>query len=229
MSNLKPQHIGFILDGNRRWAKERGLPAIEGHRVGYARMKEVVQWCNDRDIPYITIFVFSTENWKRSKEEVKYLFKLIKRALTKDLKEFHKQNFRVRVMGRVKGLNDDLQQVIKAAEERTKDNKKGVLTLAINYGGRAQITDAVKQLMKDGIDVAKVDEARIAAYMDTAGIPDPDLIIRTSGEKRLSGFLLWQAAYSELYFEDKLWPDFTEHDLDRALEEYKNRQRRFGE
>lgn len=228
MNNL-PQHIGIIMDGNRRWARSQGLPTLLGHKKGYEKMKDVIQWLIDRGVPILTVYAFSTENWNRSKEEVSYLMRLIKLALTKDLNELHTKGIRVRVIGKKEELAPVLQKAIATAEEKTKRNTKGTLNVAINYGGRLEIVEAVKAVIASQ---PKADEAiseeLISQHLYTAGIPDPDLIIRTSGEQRLSNFLMWQSAYSELYFTPVYWPAFSEKDLDIALEWYNARKRNFG-
>lgn len=216
------------MDGNRRWATKRGLPALEGHRQGRIIAKKVGEWCIDRGIEVLTLFAFSTENWKRSKKEVQFLFRLLEIMLTKDLDELHRKNIRLTVIGRVTGLPKRLQDRIDHAVEVTKHNTRGTLQLAINYGGRGEIVDAVKKLVKEARSASKITESSISEKLYTAHQPDPDLIIRTSGEHRTSNFLLWQAAYSELYFTKKNWPEFTEKDLDEALKEYVDRERRFG-
>lgn len=227
-SNHGVYHLGIIMDGNRRWAKQRGLPTLEGHRRGYATFKKVGDWCLDRGIEVITIYSFSTENWNRSKKEVGYLMKLLTTALSNEVDELHRKNIRVTVIGRIKELPDHLQKRIAEAMELTKNNTRGTLQLAINYGGRLEIVDAVKKIMRTAKSASAITEQSLSAAMYTAGQPDPDLIIRTSGEHRLSGFLTWQGVYSELLFIEKNWPDFTERDLDNALVEYSRRQRRFG-
>ena len=222
------RHLGIIMDGNRRWAQQRGLPSLEGHRRGYAVVKKLGDWAIARGIEVLTVYAFSTENWKRTKTEVKYLMKLLELALSKDIDELNRKNIRVTVIGRVKELPERLQNRIAAAVAKTKDNTAGTIQLAINYGGRAEIVDAVKKIVRSAKKNSVITEASISQALYTAQQPDPDLIIRTSGELRTSGFLAWQGAYSELMFIDKNWPDFNERDLDKALDEYKRRQRRFG-
>ncbi|MBI2984679.1 MAG: di-trans,poly-cis-decaprenylcistransferase [Candidatus Kerfeldbacteria bacterium] len=222
------KHLGIIMDGNRRWAKRHGLPPLEGHRRGYTVLKKAGDWCLDRGIEVLTVFAFSTENWARSKREVGYLMRLLEIGLSKDLDDLHRKNVRIAVIGRITGLPKRLQKRVQAAVEKTKDNTRGTLQLAINYGGRTEIVDAVKKLMKEARDASKITEASISERLYTAHQPDPDLIIRTSGEQRLSNFLAWQGVYSELYFTKKHWPEFSEHDLDDALREFALRQRRFG-
>ena len=227
MNNI-PYHIGIIIDGNRRWARQRGLPALEGHRQGLEKVKKVIKWCKARGIKILTFYAFSTENWNRSKVEVNYLMRLFKRALTKDIKEINKEGFKIQIIGQRERLSLRLQKLAKEAEKLTKNNKKGILNLAIGYGGRAEIVEAVKKIIKRKIPSDKITEDLISKNLWTKGLSDPDLIIRTAGEQRLSNFLIWQAAYSELYFCSKLWPDFSEEDLDKALEDFALRQRRFG-
>lgn len=228
MQQKIPQHIGIIMDGNRRWAKERGLPALEGHRQGYERLKKIARLCFKKGVKILTVFAFSTENWDRSKKEVSYLMRLFKRAVQESLNEFHKENIRIKISGRINQLSKDLQEVISRTVEKTKNNTKGILNIALNYGGRPEIIDAIKKIIEKRIPTNKIDEKIIKENLYTSDLPDPELIIRTSGEQRLSGFLLWESVYSELYFTPKYWPDFNEQDLNKALEEYTQRERRFG-
>lgn len=227
MTNI-PKHIGFIMDGNRRWARAKGLPTLHGHKKGYDVMMKVGDWCLDKGVKILTVYAFSTENWDRSKKEIAYLMRLLKMALTKDINKLHKKNIKVRVIGRIGDLQKELQKAIIEAMELTKNNTRGILNIAINYGGRPEIVDAVKKIIKKKTAPEKVTERVIEENLYTAGTPDPDLIIRTSGEMRLSNFLTWQSAYSELLFIKKCWPDFAEKDLDEAIEEYSRRTRRFG-
>ncbi|OGY46157.1 MAG: di-trans,poly-cis-decaprenylcistransferase [Candidatus Buchananbacteria bacterium RIFCSPHIGHO2_02_FULL_38_8] len=221
-------HIGIIMDGNRRWAKNQGLPSLEGHRRGYDKMKEVTKWCIKRDIKILTVYAFSTENWNRSKKEVEYLMNLFRLALSKDIAEMDKQGVKVKVIGQQERLAPDIQAMVKEAEAKTKNNKKLLFNVAISYGGRPDILQAIKKLVKQKIPAAKITEELISKNLWTHGIADPDLIVRTSGEYRLSGFLTWQSVYSELIFIKKHWPDFGENDLDKIIKEYNKRQRRFG-
>ncbi len=223
-----PNHVGFIMDGNRRWAKEHKLQTLEGHRRGYANMKRVLQWCIDRGIHMVTVYAFSTENWNRSKQEVSYLMRLFSLALKKELHEFHNNNVRLQVLGRIEGLPIFLQKEIHEAMEKTKSNTKAVLNMAINYGGRTEIVDAVKKLIIKKLRADQVTEETLKSFMYADGVADPDLIVRTSGVQRISNFLLWGAAYAELYFTPKKWPEFSEADLDIALEDYAQRKRNFG-
>ena len=226
MPELK--HLAIIMDGNRRWAKEHGLPTFEGHRRGYDKMKEVGEWCLDRGITTMSIYAFSTENWNREQEEVRYLMDLIYKAIALEIPEFNKRGIRMRIIGSRERLSGKLVKAIDAAEEQTKNNARGTLNICLNYGGRWEITEAVKKIVAAGIPVEQITEKIISDNIWMAGQSDPDLIIRTSGEQRLSGFLTWESVYSEFLFIDKHWPDFSESDLDQAINDYNNRRRRFG-
>ena len=219
-----PKHIGFIMDGNRRWAAERNLPTLQGHLAGYELVKKIGPWCASRDVKYVTLFAFSTENWKRAQDEVGYLMELLMTAVTRDLELFMKDDFRLKVIGRRADLSLQLQKAIAEAEEKPKNNSSGTMQLAVSYGGRDEIVRAAQKASQAGL----ITEESISQHLDTNGMPDPDLIIRTSGEQRLSGFLLWQSAYSELLFLKKHWPDFNESDLDAAIAWYSDRERRYG-
>jgi len=228
MSDHGVNHLGIIMDGNRRWAKENGLPSLEGHRKGYDRLKEVGDWCLARGIKILTVFAFSTENWKRSAEEVGYLMDLLEMALSKELDWFKSRQIRLRVLGRREGLRPSILQAIDRAEEETKMNERATICICLNYGGRPEIVDAMKKIVDEGIPSNQITEEIIAHHMYFSDMPDPDLVIRTSGEERISGFLLWEAAYSEFYWCQHHWPAFDESDLDAALAEYVSRQRRYG-
>lgn len=221
-------HLGIIMDGNRRWAKSKNLPALKGHSKGYDKIKEIGELCLKKGIKILTVYAFSTENWSRSKEEVGYLMKLLKNAMVNEIEYFKKQNIRVCVIGRISDLSSDMQKSIKKMEQATKDCKKGLLNIAISYGGRVEIVNAIKKIIQKKTAPDKITEETVNNNLYTAGLPDPDLIIRTSGEQRLSGFLLWQSSYSELYFPSVCWPDFSESDLDKAIDWFENRNRRFG-
>jgi len=227
MAKLKniPQHLGIILDGNRRWAKEKKLPAFEGHRKGLEKVKELIKWCQSRGVKVLTLFVFSTENWKRKKSEVSFLMKLVQKAITDNLRELQKQGIKVRAIGQMEKLSKPIQASIVEAERLTKDNKGMVVNFALSYGGRAEIVEAFKRIIEKKIPPDKITEDIVSQNLWTS---DLDLIIRTGKEQRLSNFLIWQAAYSELYFCPKYWPNFSEQDLDSAFTEYIHRQRRFG-
>ncbi len=230
-----PQHIVLFPDGNRRWARERGLHTLEGHKQGYNNLLDFSEWCKSRGVKVLTAFGFSTENWNRTEEEVTYLMKLLEACLTDNLDRYTKDGVRVRVIGQRERLPKSLQEAIVKTEEATKDNDKLFLNLAISYGGKWDILNAVKNIVKEaclpagrGLDPDKIDEKLFESHLSTAGLPAPDFVIRAGGEMRMSNFVLWQAAYSELYFSPKYWPAFTEQDLDEALAEYDKRKRRFG-
>jgi len=226
--NNIPRHIAIIMDGNRRWAKNKGLPPMEGHRQGYEQFKKISEYCNKIGVKILTVYAFSLENWKRSKTEVFYLMNLLKRGLQEQRDFFIKNKVRLNVIGQIEKLPFDLKKLVLKIMEETKDNKERILNLAISYGGREEIIEAVKKIIKEKITPQKINEKIFSQYLYTAGQPDPDIIIRTSGEQRLSGFLPWQSVYAELYFSPKLWPDFTGEDLEEAIKEFQNRQRRFG-
>jgi len=223
-----PQHIVLFPDGNRRWAKQKGIASLEGHMQGYKNLLDFSEWCKNRGVKVLTAFGFSTENWNRSPDEVDYLMKLLEKCLVDNLEKYNKEGTKVRVIGQRDRLPESLKEAIKTVEESTKNNSDLFLNLAISYGGRWDILNAVKKIIEEKIPAEKIDEKLFETYLSTAELPTPDFIIRAGGEKRLSNFVLWQAAYSELYFSPKLWPDFTEQDLDEALKEFDNRHRRFG-
>lgn len=221
-----PTHIGLILDGNRRWAKAKQIPLMEGHRAGYAQLKNIAEVAIDHGIPYVSAYIFSIQNWNRSKSEVKYLMELALWIAKNEVEEVHKKGIRVRFLGSDERVSPRLQRAITQAEEKTKDNKKGTLALCFNYTGQDEIARAATRVAAQGQKNITVED--ITNNLDAPDIPPIDLLIRTSGELRLSDFMLWRAAYAELLFVDKYWPDFTEADLDAALEDYAQRQRRFG-
>jgi undecaprenyl diphosphate synthase len=229
MSQGPVRHLAIIMDGNRRWAKERGLPSFKGHQAGYETLKRIGDACLDRGISILTVFAFSTENWKRADEEVGYLMDLLEKGLRDELSTFMQKKARIRVLGRREGLRPSVLRAVEDAERETAANTDVTLNLCVNYGGRLEIIDACKRLIADGVPADQIDEAAIQARMYWPDMPDPELIIRTSGEERISGFLLWQSAYSEFYWCQKHWPDFDEAELDKALEAYAVRQRRYGE
>ena len=228
----RPKHVAIILDGNGRYADKVGVPRFEGHRRGADNVETIADAMVGEDIHYMTVYAFSTENWKRSKEEVSYLMQLLAWYLDSYVEKALKSGIRVRVIGDRAGLSEKLQTKIQAVEERTKSQTNLNLTFAINYGGREEITRAAVKMGKDialgKVDPEAVTESVFNTYLDTADLPDPDLIIRTSGEERISNFLLWQMAYSEFYFSDKYWPEFSPEDLHDAIEAYSHRSRRFG-
>jgi undecaprenyl diphosphate synthase len=223
-----PKHIGFIVDGNRRWAKEHGLPAYEGHLAGYNALQDILIEALEQGVEYASAYVFSTENWKRSQDEVGRLMNLIIKILTADLHILQEKNVRLRVIGSRENVSDKVLAAIDKAEDATKDNTAGTLALCFNYGGQAELTDAVKRIVESGVSADDVTPELIAQNLYAADIPPCDLIVRTSGEQRLSNFMLWRSAYSELLFLEKNWPDMTKQDVTDILTEYKRRGRRFG-
>jgi undecaprenyl diphosphate synthase len=223
-----PKHVALILDGNRRWAKERGLTSLEGHKKGEEKVREAPEWFFDKGVETVTIFAFSTENWKRKKEEVDYLMKLLKEAVDKELDKAIERGFRIVISGRYDELPDELSDRCREAVTRTKENKKGTLNICLNYGGRAEIVDAVKKILAESKGEDAIDEESISAHLYHPELGSPDVIVRTSGEKRLSGFQLWGSAYSEFIFLDKYWPDFSKEDAEYVIEEFSGRKRRFG-
>ena len=226
MDRIIPTHIAMIMDGNRRWARKRMLPTNMGHSQGAKTLEKIAIACQERGIKYLTVFAFSTENWRRSEEEVNYLMKLLAENISDFDKRFKNDDVRIRLVGDINGLPKDLQEGILKIEERTRNKSGLTVNVAINYGGRAEIVHAIKRMKEAG--VADITEEAVNKYMYTYDAPDPDLIIRTAGEQRLSGFLIWQSAYSEFYFTDVLWPDFDEKELDKAIDEFNNRKRNFG-
>ena len=232
MEKNLPKHIAIIMDGNRRWAKKRMLPVKLGHKEGAETLKKIVRYANKIGIGYITVYAFSTENWKREKEEVESLMSLLENYLYDFAKEADTENIVIKVIGRRKELSDTLLRKIDQTVERTKNNTGTIFTIALNYGGRDEIVNAIKEIandVKDGrLDTESINEELVSNYMYTKNMPDPDLMIRTSGELRTSNFLPWQLVYSEFLFVDKYWPDFSEEDIDNAVEVYRKRNRKFG-
>ena len=229
---IMPKHIAIIMDGNRRWAKQKGLDGSLGHKKGAEVLEEVAKYCNKIGLEALTVYAFSTENWKRSDEEGSGIMDLLRKYLDEHIKKCKKDNFKVTMLGDPLRLDTDIQEKIKTLESLTKDNTGLCLHIALNYGGRDEILRAVKKIavdVKNGVvEPENIDENYISSSLDTEGLPDPELLIRTSGEERISNFLLWQIAYSEFVFSDKLWPDFGENDLREAIYMYQNRDRRFG-
>ncbi|WP_017930598.1 isoprenyl transferase [Robiginitomaculum antarcticum] len=221
-------HIAIIMDGNGRWAQARRRPRLFGHHEGVKTVRRIVQDARDIGVKYLTLYSFSTENWNRPRTEIRALFDLLKRYVEDDLEELHCNNVRVRIIGRQDGLPDDILRVINHVETRTRENTAFSLNIAFNYGGRDEILRACRMAIKTGILPDDLDEAKFEQLLDTADLPEPDLVIRTSGEYRISNFLLWQAAYAELMFTDVLWPDFKKSDLEAAIESYFARNRRYG-
>jgi len=223
-----PVHVAIVPDGNGRWAEQHGLPRLAGHRAGVKIMRSMIEYLNDYQIKYVTLYGFSTENWNRPEDEVKGLFRVLEERIGKDVPKLHKKGVKVRHLGRLEELPTWLQKSIKNAEELTKNNTGMTLSLAFNYGGHVEIIDAVRRIIAEGIPSEKIDEKLFSSYLYTAGLPDVDLLIRTGDELRLSNFLIWQTAYSEYYFTQSLWPDITKEDIDKALLAYSQRERRFG-
>lgn len=227
-----PKHIAIIMDGNGRWARERGLPRSAGHHAGIERVREVIKAASGLGVGVVTLFAFSTENWSRPKKEVTLLMRALNNYLDRQINELIENNIRLRVIGRQRPIPGYLLDKINKAEEKTKDNTGLIFTLALNYGSRQEIVDAAKKfaraVIKDGANLDGLDEENFSDYLYTAGLPDPDLLIRTSGEMRISNFLLWQLSYAELYFPKKYWPDFGKEDLEKAIDIYQKRERRFG-
>ncbi|MGI8812775.1 MAG: isoprenyl transferase [Pyrinomonadaceae bacterium] len=228
-----PRHIAVIMDGNGRWAKQRGRPRIFGHRAGAESVRAIVDTCARLEITAVTLYAFSTENWKRPKSEVSGLMQMLKRFLRSELEAVRKNNIRFQAIGKISGLGEDVQREIASAIDKTAANSGTVLSVALNYGGRAEIVDAcikaARALLKDGRDIKSLAEADIESNLYTHGLPDVDLLIRTSGEMRISNFLLWQLAYSEIYVTPTLFPDFRRRDLFEAIREFQHRDRRFGD
>ncbi|MDP4087792.1 MAG: isoprenyl transferase [Bacillota bacterium] len=232
ISGQMPRHIAIIMDGNGRWAKERRLPRAMGHKAGVETIREIVKECNRLGIKYLTLYAFSTENWKRPEDEVSSLMQLLVEFLKKELDELHKNNVVVNHIGDISKLPEPCQVELRNAYIRTKNNTGVTLNLALNYGGRNEIVFAVRKILTDysrgNIKVGDITEEAFSRYLYTAEIPDPDIIIRPSGEQRISNFMLWQCAYSEFWYSNINWPDFTVQDLHKAIEDYQNRDRRFG-
>ncbi len=223
-----PRHVAIIMDGNGRWARARGLPRLAGHRAGTENLRPILEASAEFGIEILTIWAFSTENWTRPETEVRGLLRILQEMIRRELQELHKQGVQLRHLGRLDRLPPRLQKQVRQAIELTKHNSRIVLNVAFDYGGRAEIVQAVQRILRDGIAADQVDEALLSRYMYTAGQPDPDLIIRTGGELRTSGFMLWQSAYSEYYITPTFWPDFGREELYQALVAFSQRDRRFG-
>lgn len=223
-----PTHVAIIMDGNGRWANERGLPRLHGHRAGTDNVRTVLEASVEFGIKYLTIYAFSTENWNRPPAEVRGLFEIMAEVIRTETEELHRNGVRVRHIGRSEGIPPALAEAIARATELTQDNDKLVLNVAFNYGGRAELVDAVRRMIQGGFQPEQVTEELIGEYLYTGGQPDPDLIVRTAGEMRLSNFLIWQSAYAEYYFTETYWPDFGRDELLQALLTYENRERRYG-
>ncbi len=230
-SNL-PVHVAIIMDGNGRWATRRGLPRAIGHRAGVESLREIVKACSALGVKFLTVYAFSTENWKRPVAEINVLMDLLVEYLNREIQELHQNNVKVRTIGNIGELPEKAQKALRDAQEHTSENQGLVLSLALNYGGRNEIVEAVRQIGTD-VSAAKlrpgdIDEKIISKYLYTSGMPDPDLLIRPSGELRISNFMLWQVAYAEFWYSPVLWPDFRKNHLLEAIVDYQNRQRRFG-
>jgi undecaprenyl diphosphate synthase len=227
ISNL-PHHVAIVLDGNGRWAEQRGMPRIEGHRAGVKNIRPILKHLKEYGISYVTLYAFSTENWNRPQEEVNGILSLLESVMSKEAREFHKKGVRILHIGRMEGISPNLQKSIKRGVKLTENNKAMTLAFAFNYGGRAEILDAVHKFIASRESPDSLDEKSFVKYFYDADMPDVDLLIRPGGEIRTSNFLIWQAAYSEYYFTPVLWPDFNEAELEKALQAYSQRQRRFG-
>ena len=227
-----PQHVAIIMDGNGRWAKSRGLPKIAGHRQGVKAAQEAIKTAGELGVKVLTLYTFSTDNWKRPRQEINALFKMLEKYLSREENKLNKNNIKFSVIGRIEELPLTVKEKLRKVMESTKNNTGLILNLALNYGGRPEIIDAVRQIAVDfkegGLDPNRIDEKLFSTYLYTKELPDPDLLIRTSGEYRISNFLLWQISYSELYITKKLWPDFKKEDFKKAIKEYQKRERRFG-
>jgi undecaprenyl diphosphate synthase len=225
----KPLHIGIIMDGNGRWALSRGLPRLAGHRAGTENLRRVIEACVEFDVQYLTLYAFSTENWGRPSVEVQGLMRILEDVIDRELKELHEEGVQLRHIGRLDRIKPSLKRKVLDAIELTKDNQRLILNIAFNYGGRDEIVWAIRHIIKDGVSEDAVTDELVSQYLFTAGVPDPDLIIRTSGELRGSNFLIWQGAYAEWYFTPTFWPDFGKEELKKAIDEFSHRERRYGQ
>lgn len=223
-----PRHVAIIMDGNGRWARQRGLPRLAGHRAGTENVRRTTRACLDTGIQVLSLYAFSTENWERPVDEVRGLMLLLEEVIGRETAALHKEGVAIRHLGRKEELSGSLRRKIEQAEELTRHNTRMTLNIAFNYGGRREILDAVRRLVADGVDVATLDEATFSRYLYTVGQPDPDIVIRTAGEMRLSNYLIWQASYAEYYSTPIYWPDFDREELRKALDAYAQRKRKFG-
>ncbi|NCU30314.1 di-trans,poly-cis-decaprenylcistransferase [Candidatus Saccharibacteria bacterium] len=228
MSGKIPTHVGYILDGNRRWAKQHGLPVYEGHMAGYEALRDVIDATADAGVKYISFYSWSTENWNRAKEEVQAVMNLIRRLFTRELKELEKKGYKLVVLGIKDQLPDDILKMIDQVEASSAKGDRATLAVCFNYGGQQEIVRATQRILEQGVKPSEIDEKKFAQYLDHPEVPPCDLIVRTSGEQRLSNFMLWRSAYSEFIFLEKYWPDMRPEDVTAILEEYNNRSRRFG-
>ena len=222
------KHIAIIMDGNRRWAKEHLLPSAMGHKKGVEALKNTVKAAHEFGVKYLTVYAFSTENWNRKQEEVDFLMGLLAHTIKNELTELHQNNVKLRFIGDIEGLSKELQDILYEAELKTKDNKGVNLQIAINYGARDEIKNAVKNMIKSGIEAEEITEEKISEFLYTKDVPDPDLLVRTGGEMRISNYLLWQIAYSEFYVTDLYWPQYDKNALDKSIREFASRNRRWG-
>ncbi len=222
------KHIAIIMDGNRRWAKERNLPSALGHKKGVEALKETLRACDDFGVKYLTVYAFSTENWNRKQEEVDFLMNLVAVTLSNELEEMHKENVQIHFIGDLSRLTDSLQKILSNAVETTKNNTGVILQIALNYGSRDEIVQAVKKIADSGVKSSDISEDLISEYLYTKGIPDPDMLVRTGGEQRISNYLLWQIAYSEIVIVKEFWPEFGKTLLADTIQEFGKRQRRYG-
>lgn len=225
---IVPKHVGYILDGNRRWARQHSLPEFDGHLAGYNALKEVIEGSVEQGIKYVSVYAFSTENWQRDAKEVSHLMRLVMRAISSDLGRFIKNGIRLRILGHQEGLSEKLVEAIEKAEQATSSLTKGTVLVCFNYGGHREIVDATRECIEDGLSAKEITEEAIAKRLYAPDVPPIDLVVRTSGEQRLSNFMLWRSSYSELLFLKKYWPDMTKQDVSDIIMEYNNRQRRFG-
>lgn len=228
INDTKLKHIAIIMDGNRRWAKERNLPTLVGHKKGVEALKNTLRACNKFGVQYLTVYAFSTENWNRKQEEVDYLMELVAVTLTNELAEMHREGVQIRFIGDLTRFSDKLQKILANAVETTKNNTGVVLQIALNYGARNELVSAVKNMISDGVKAEDVSEDLISNYLYTKNVPDPDILIRTGGERRISNYLLWQIAYSEMIVKSEFWPEFGEDLLADSIIEFGKRQRRYG-
>ena len=222
------KHVAIIMDGNRRWAKERNLPSAIGHKKGVEALKETLRACNDFGVKYLTVYAFSTENWNRKQEEVDFLMELVAITMTNELAEMHVEGVQIRFIGDLTRLSDKLQKILNDAVETTKNNTGVVLQIALNYGARDEITNAIKSIVASGVNLDEITPELISDSLYTAGVPDPDVLIRTGGEQRISNYLLWQIAYSEIIIKNEFWPEFGKDLLAESIQEFGKRQRRYG-
>jgi undecaprenyl diphosphate synthase len=223
-----PYHLAIIMDGNGRWARSRGLPRLDGHRAGTENVRRILEGCIKQGIKILTLYAFSTENWGRPGAEVRGLMRILEHTINRDMAQLHQNGVQLRHIGRLEGISEGLKRRVREAVELTEHNDRIILNVAFNYGGRTEIVDAVRRIVASGVSPDQLDEHLFSQYLYTAGLPDPDLIIRTAGELRISNFLIWQSAYAEYYATPTYWPDFNEEELYRALREYGRRERRFG-